>query len=339
MIFSFSLGALQTSLKKVDWFVIKINISIFNNTNDLSLIIMIFESGFEAVREVARHGSFTNAAKALGVSGPAVSRQVKSLEERLGLVLFHRTTRMVTLTEAGQQLVDTLDRGSDEVSGLIERLAEGQERPFGKLRLNAPMAFGEKFLVGPIAEYASLYPDVIVDIEFDDRRVHLVEEGYDLIIRIGALEDTGLIAKKLCDFPTIICASPGFLAHHGHPRTPSDLTRLPAVVYSNSASGNSMNYRTANGDVGVVNLSPAIYANSIGMLLEATKQGLGFSRLPEVFCAEALNEGTLIETLSEYDLIPDRAIFVMYPEKRYLPLKVRKFIDHLSARLSVMKNY
>jgi DNA-binding transcriptional LysR family regulator len=199
MIFSFSLGALQTSLKKVDWFEIKINISIFNNTNDLSLIIMIFESGFEAVREVARHGSFTNAAKALGVSGPAVSRQVKSLEERLGLVLFHRTTRMVTLTEAGQQLVDTLDRGSDEVSGLIERLAEGQERPFGKLRLNAPMAFGEKFLVGPIAEFASLYPDVTVDVEFDDKRVHLVEEGYDLIIRIGALEDTGLIAKKLCE--------------------------------------------------------------------------------------------------------------------------------------------
>ncbi|MEK9610322.1 MAG: substrate binding domain-containing protein, partial [Alphaproteobacteria bacterium] len=168
---------------------------------------------------------------------------------------------------------------------------------------------------------------------------HLVEEGYDLIIRIGALEDTGLIARKLCDFPAIICASPEFLAHYGHPRTPSELKRLPAVVYSNSVSGNSINYRTVNGEVGSVNLSPAIYANTIGMLLEATKQGLGFSRLPEVFCAEALNEGTLIEILSEYDLIPDRAIFVMYPEKRYLPLKVRKFIDHLSARLSVMKNY
>jgi DNA-binding transcriptional LysR family regulator len=109
-------------------------------------------------------------------------------------------------------------------------------------------------------------------------------------------------------------------------------------VYSNSANGNSINYRAVNGEVGSVNLSPAIYANTINMLLEATKQGLGFSRLPEVFCAEALNEGTLIEILSEYDLIPDRAIFIMYPEKRYLPLKVRKFIDHLSARLSVMKN-
>ena len=308
-------------------------------TNALKALIMIFDTGFEAVREVAKQGSFKNAARMLGITGPAVSRQVKSLEERLGLVLFHRTTRTVTLTEAGRQLVDTLDRGSEEVSGLIERLAEGQERPFGKLKINAPMAFGEKFLVGPIAEYASLYPDVIVDVEFDDRRVHLVEEGYDLIIRIGALEDTGLIAKKLCDFATIICASPGFLAHHGHPGTPSDLTRLPAVVYSNSASGNSMNYRNVNGDVGVVNLSPAIYANSIGMLLEATKQGLGFCRLPEILCAEALSDGTLIEILSEYDLIPERAIFAMYPEKRYLPLKVRKFIDHLSARLSIMKNH
>lgn len=294
---------------------------------------MIFESGFEAVREVAKQGSFTNAARVLGITGPAVSRQVKSLEERLGLVLFHRTTRTVTLTEAGQQLVGTLERGNEEVSGLIERLAEGQQRPFGKLKINAPMAFGEKFLVGPIAEYASLYPDVTVDVEFDDKRVHLVEEGYDLVIRIGALEDTGLIAKKLCDFPAVICASPEFLANHGKPQTPAELTKLPAVVYSNSASGHSMSYRGLNGDVGVVSLSPAIYANTIGMLLEATKQGLGFSRLPKVFCAEAIGDGTLTEILPEYDLIPDRAIFAMYPEKRHLPLKVRKFIDHLSQTL------
>ena len=93
------------------------------------------------------------------------------------------------------------------------------------------------------------------------------------------------------------------------------------------------------GKVGSINMSSAIYANTISMLLEATKQGLGFCRLPEVFCAEALKEGTLIKILSEYELTPERAIFVIYPEKRYLPLKVRRFIDHLSARLSAMKNY
>ena len=148
--------------------------------------MMIFSNGFEMMREVALHSSFTKAAAALGVSGAAISKQVKALEQRLGLVLFHRTTRTVSLTEAGKQLVDAINRSDEEISNLLEALSEGQNRPSGRLKINAPMAFGEKFLVGPIAEFALLYPDVVVDVEFDDKRVHLVEEGYDLIIRIGA---------------------------------------------------------------------------------------------------------------------------------------------------------
>ena len=177
---------------------------------------MIFSTGYEMVREVANQGSFSKAANSLGVSGPAVSKQVKSLEQRLGLVLFHRTTRVVSLTQAGRQLVDTLNRGDDEISSLLDQLSEGQETPSGKLKINVPMAFGERFLIDPIAEYARLYPNVIVDVEFNDKRVHLVEEGFDLVIRIGALEDSGLIAKRLCDFPAKICASPDFVKRFGH---------------------------------------------------------------------------------------------------------------------------
>ena len=148
---------------------------------------------------------------------PSVNKSNPLVEARL--LLFHRTTRTVSLTEAGRQLVDALNRGDDEISGLLDLLSEGQEKPSGKLKINAPMAFGERFLVGPIAEFARLYPEVIVDVEFNDKRVHLVEEGFDLVIRIGTLEDSGL-SKRLCGFPAKICASPDFIKRFGMPNRP-----------------------------------------------------------------------------------------------------------------------
>ena len=294
---------------------------------------MIYGSGFEMMCEVARYSSFTRAAHALNISGAAVSKQVKLLEQRLGLLLFHRTTRTVTLTEAGKQLVDVLNRGRDEISTLLEELVEGQERPAGKLRVNAPMAFGERFLVGPIADYAHLYPDVVVDVEFEDKRIHLIEEEYDLIIRIGTLKDSGLIARRLCDFPTHICASPTFLERHGTPITLSDLKGLPAVIYTNSSTGLALNYCDPDGIEGSVNLTPAIYANSIGMLLESTLKGIGFAHLPAIFCGQHLKDGSLIALLPDHTSILDKGLYVIYPDRRYLPMKVRLFIELLEKRL------
>ena len=300
---------------------------------------MLFSNGYEMVREVANHGSFSKAANALGISGPAVSKQVKSLEEKLGLVLFHRTTRIVSLTEAGRQLVDVLNRGDDEISSLLDELYEGQEKPSGKLKINAPMAFGERFLVGPIAEFARLYPEVIVDVEFNDKRVHLVEEGFDLVIRIGALEDSGLIAKRLCGFPARICASPDFIDRFGMPTRPSDLRHIPAVHYANAASGLSLAFNSPDGKEETVNLTPAIYANSIGMLVESALRGIGYARAPSFSVDEHLKDGRLIHILPEYKSLPERSVYAIYPDKRFLPLKVRKFIDLLSDCLSKMDNH
>ena len=297
---------------------------------------MIFSTGYEMVREVANQGSFSKAANSLGVSGPAVSKQVKSLEERLGLVLFHRTTRAVSLTQAGRQLVDVLNRGDDEISSLLDKLSEGQETPSGKLKINAPMAFGERFLIGQIAEYARLYPNVIVDVEFNDKRVHLVEEGFDLVIRIGALEDSGLIAKRLCNFPSRICASPDFVKKFGTPNRPSDLRQIPAIQYTNATTGPSLSFKSQDGIEEAVHLTPAMYANSIEMLLESTLKGIGFVRAPAFAVNEHLKEGRLIHLLPKYQSIPERCVYAMYPDKRFLPLKVRKFIDILSDYLGNM---
>ena len=297
---------------------------------------MIFSNGYQMVLAVANNGNFSKAANALGISKPAVSKQIKSLEQRLGLVLFHRTTRIVSLTESGRQLVDALNRGNDEISSLLDQLSEGQEKPSGKLKINAPMAFGERFLVGPIAEYARLHPEVVVDVEFNDKRVHLVEEGFDLVIRIGLLQDSGLIAKRLCNFPTKICASPDFIDRFGMPIKPSDLRNIPAVHYANAATGLSLTFKTPDGMEESVNLTPAIYVNSIGMLLEGILKGIGYARAPSFAVNGHLKEGRLIHLLTEYQSLPKHGVYAIYPDKRFLPLKVRKFIDLLSDRLGSM---
>lgn len=293
---------------------------------------MIFETGFETMRAVAENSSFTKAAQQLGVTGPAVSKQIKQLEERLSLTLFHRTTRSVTLTESGKQLFSALEKSNEELSSLIELLAEDRQRPFGKLKINAPMSFGEKFLAEPIAKFGKIYPDVTLEVEFDDKKVHLIEEGYDLIIRIGALESSSLIAKKLCNFSATICASPEFIDFYGMPATPQELQKLPAVIYTNS--GTAIEYENPEGTRGSINSRPAIYANSIEMLTEATLKGIGYVRLPDFFNSKYLNNGLLVSLLPNFKLLPERGIYAIYPDRRYLPLKVRKFIDHLATSMN-----
>ena len=293
---------------------------------------MIFETGFETMRAVAENSSFTRAAQQLGVTGPAVSKQIKQLEERLRLTLFHRTTRSVTLTEPGKQLFSALEKSNEELSSLIELLAEDRQRLFGKLKINAPMSFGEKFLAKPIAEFGKMYPDVTLEVEFDDKRVHLIEEGYDLVIRIGSLESSTLIAKKLCDFSATICASPEFIDFYGMPSNPEELKRLPAVIYTNSDT--ALEYQSPEGNRGSINSRPAIYANSIEMLIEATLKGIGYVRLPDFFNSKYLQSESLIPLLPSFKLLPERGIYAIYPDKRYLPLKVRKFIDYLAQQMS-----
>lgn len=293
---------------------------------------MIFETGFETMRAVAENSSFTKAAQQLGVTGPAVSKQIKQLEERLSLTLFHRTTRSVTLTESGKQLFSALEKSNEELSSLIELLAEDRQRPFGKLKINAPMSFGEKFLAEPIAKFGKIYPDVTLEVEFDDKKVHLIEEGYDLIIRIGALESSSLIAKKLCNFSATICASPEFIDFYGMPATPQELQKLPAVIYTNS--GTAIEYENPEGTRGSINSRPAIYANSLEMLTEATLKGIGYVRLPDFFNSKYLNNGSLVSLLPNFKLLPERGIYAIYPDRRYLPLKVRKFIDHLATSMN-----
>jgi DNA-binding transcriptional LysR family regulator len=295
---------------------------------------MFYSSAVEIFRAVMKRGNFAGAADELGISGAAVSKQIKSLEQRLNLVLFYRTTRSVVPTEAAQRLADLLVRNHDEFGTLLDQLSDAQATPSGRLRVNVPMSFGELFLRRPIAIFARRYPDVTVDVDFDDRRVHLVEDGYDLVVRIGVLEDSGLIARRVGDCPLYMCAAPKLLEDHGTPVSPTDIPALPAVIYSLAAAASSWSCRDADGAQTTVGLRPALYANSAGMMLDACIEGVGVAILPHFSCADALASGRLVRLLPEFDTVPDLGIYVVYPDKRFVPLKVRSFIDVIAAELA-----
>ena len=250
---------------------------------------MIFQNSFDIMMEVSKHKSFTKAASKLGISGAAVSKQIKILEDRLQLVLFNRTTRVVTLTDAGEQLFETLNRSEDEIKAVIRKITHGLEQPTGKLRINAPMAFGERFLVEVITNYAKKYPEVILDIDFDDKQINIIEEGYDLVIRIGKLDDSGLIARRICDFPAHVCASPSLIEKYGMPSKPDDLKKIPSVVYKNYKNSNLTFKNKKTNEETTIYTNPVIYTNTLELLLNSTIKGIGLCRIPDVFCKDKIS--------------------------------------------------
>ena len=296
---------------------------------------MIYSAAIRVFCAVMWQGSFTQAAIKLDLSGPAVSKQIKALEQRLGVRLFQRTTRTISPTEAAERLYTVLLGQDGQVQALFDEWASAQIEPTGRLKLAVPMAFGERFLHRPLLHYALRYPKVTVDVEFDDRRVHLLEGGYDLALRIGALEDSGLIARRIGNCPIYLCASPDFLDAQGQPEHPDALAQLPSIVYSNAAP--TWSYADAEGTVGRVTLQPHLVTNSADMIREACIAGLGLALLPAFSCLDALESGALSLVLPEYRTTPERGIYTLYPERRFVPLKVRALIDLLEAEFAEHK--
>jgi len=294
---------------------------------------MIFQNSFNIMIEVSKHKSFTKAASKLGISGAAVSKQIKILEDRLQLVLFNRTTRVVTLTDAGEQLFEALNRSEDEITAVIRKITHGLEQPTGKLRINAPMAFGERFLVDVITDYAKQYPGVILDIDFDDKQINIIEEGYDLVIRIGKLDNSGLIARRISDFPVHVCASPSLIKQYGMPLKPDDLKEIPSVVYKNYKNSNLTFKNKKTNEETTISTNPVIYTNTLALLLNSTLKGIGLCRLPAVFCRDKIKTGELLTLLPDYTMVPDRGVYAIYPDRRYLPMKVKLFIDAINNQL------
>jgi len=281
--------------------------------------------------EVAKHQSFAGAARALGLTGPAISKQVQSLEDQLGIKLLNRTTRHVSLTEEGAMYFEKARKALDDLNEAEMQLHELKACPTGKLKINAPMSFGSQFLTRPIAAFAEQYPEVELEVDFNDRWVDVVGEGYDVAIRIGVLEDSNLIARKLAPCPIVLCAGKKLNELHGLPNSVEQLADYPGIVYNKHEQKEVWRFKEkSSGLVSSKTLNRNFATNTAEMQLEACLSGLGVALLP-IFTADPyLRSGELIELFPDCYTYPERGIFAMYPQNSYLSARTRLFIDWLS---------
>lgn len=288
-------------------------------------------AGFAVFAAVVEAGSFTRAAAALGMTPSAVSKAVGRLEARLGARLLNRTTRRLGLTEAGQSFHDRCLRILAEAEEAERAVSALQRAPHGTLRVNAPVIFGMEYLAGVLPDFMARYPEVTVELSLNDRYVDLVEEGYDVAVRIGRLAPSSLMARKLCDSRHVVCAAPAYWARHGRPAHPAELARHPCLLYSYLSTGDEWRFDGPDGPVGI-RVSGPLRSNNGEVLRTAAVAGRGVALLPLFSCWRDLETGRLEPALTQY-VSPPGGIYAVWPHDRRPLAKVRAFVDFLVAGL------
>ena len=284
-----------------------------------------------AFARVAETRSFSEAARRLGTSKSVVSRQIMALEADLGARLFHRTTRSMTMTEAGEGYYERVSRILTEVDEANQSVTRLQTAPRGRLRVNAPMTFGIRHLAPAIPDFLALHPEVEIDRTMNDRFVDLIDEGYDMAVRIGRLTDSALVARKLAPLRRVVCASPAYLAARGVPLSPADLAAHDCLSYSNMAAAAEWSFAGPDGKPMSVEVRGRLRVNNGDALRIAALRGLGLANQPSVIIGADLQAGTLVGVLTDY-VIQDGGIYAVYPHLRHLSPKVRAFVDFLAER-------
>ncbi len=285
-------------------------------TNEL----MVFHS-------VVKHSSFAKAAEELALSPSGVSRIVTRLEERLGVRLVQRTTRSLSLTEAGSAFHA---RASQILEDLMDAEAEVQKataQPRGNLRITASLMFGQRYVTPLLAQILARFPELSIDLSLTNRFVDIIDEGIDLAIRIGALSDSRLIARRLCANQRVLVASPSYLERRGTPSHPDELSAHDCIVYTGFAKPREWKLHGPAGPVSV-SISGRVATNNIEVLDDTSKRGVGISVGPTMSAYSALLSGELVRVLPEYTFEPS-AIFAVYPSARQLTTKVRAVVDFL----------
>jgi len=276
---------------------------------------------------VVENGGFSAAARTLGISKSAVSKRINRLEARLGVRLLYRTTRKLSLTEAGERYFEHAAQALSAAARAEDAVTELQGEPQGQLRISSPMSFGRLHVAPMIPRLMQRYPKLRVDLVMDDRKVDLVAAGFDVAIRSGSgdLPDSTLVARRLAPLRQVLCASPGYIECHGLPAKPAELTRHNCVLYSYSSDANEWSLKR-NGQSESVLVSGNYRVNNSEALLEALREGVGIGRLPTFVAGPELKAGRLVKLLEPYG-IPDQVFYAVFPQREYLPAKVRAFVD------------
>ncbi|MYZ48248.1 LysR family transcriptional regulator [Propylenella binzhouense] len=278
---------------------------------------------------VVDSGGFSAAARQTGRSKALMSKYVAELEEELGARLLNRTTRQLSLTEAGEAAYAEGQEILKRVDHLREILEASSHVPQGRLRISAPRAIGESDLSRAMMEFLGRHPDIRLELHLEDRFVDVVEEGYDCAIRITALTDSSLIARKLADFRVAVYAAPEVLASHGRPHHPSELAGMPCIIDTNVRSRANWQFREGDSRFSVT-VAGRVEVNSPVAAAAAALAGFGFARGPWLLVRDHVRDGRLVTVLDEYEL-DGLGVFAIYPHRERMPVKVRAFIDHLVA--------
>ena len=280
---------------------------------------------------VVEAGGFSAAARELGLSKGAVSKRVARLEDRLGVRLLNRTTRRLSLSEAGEAFYAGCRRMVSEAEAAERAVTHLAAAPRGTLRVNAPMSFGQLHLAPALTAFLERYPEVAVDLVLDDREINLVQDGFDVGVRIAALRESSLIARRLAPSRALICAAPAYLAAHGSPARPEELTHHACLLYSYQTDPGIWVLRGPTGERRV-RVSGRLRANNGEALREAAVDGFGLVLLPSFLIAREVGHGLLTPVLRDWTVSNPAGIHAIYPAGRNLSPKVRVFVDFLAER-------
>lgn len=279
---------------------------------------------------VIENGSFARAAEKLGQSVSAVSRRVAELEEHLDARLLNRTTRRLSLTETGRAFHERAVQLLADLEEAEQGASAGGVTPRGTLKLTAPITYGIRVLAPIVAAFAAKYDQVRVDVDLSDRVVDLVDEGFDLAVRIGEIRSQFLVARRIGATSLVCCAAPSYLERHGTPRTPDDLARHSCLTYEYAATRHQWRFIGADGGDRVVRIGGPLHANNGRMLGALAIEGAGIVCEPDFILAPDLERGALVPILTDWTL-PSIAIHAAYPSRRHLSAKVRAFVDFLAG--------
>lgn len=277
-------------------------------------------------------GSFSKAAELLGHSASYVSKEISKLESRLGVRLLNRTTRSITLTSAGKQYFERSQQLVIDALNAEQAIGSMQVTPKGVLKLTAPVSLGRAHLNTILADFLSVYPDVDLDVDYSQRKVDLIAEGYDVAIRVGSLQDSNLIAKRIGETQVAYLASPAYLKKYGIPNEPAELSQHRVVSYSNLGTPKHWEFRHKSREKLGVKVNPRLVCNDADLQVEVGTAGIAILQLPTIFCQAQLSVGELVEILPDY--APENlGIYAVYPHRKFLSAKVDVFIKFISQKL------
>lgn len=272
---------------------------------------------------------FSSASRKTGRSKALLSKHVRALEDSLGVLLLNRSTRQLSLTEAGHAYYLRAQEILHEISDLQDSISAAHANARGRIKISAPHLFADVPIGRSLIDFCAAHPEIHLDIHLDDRFVDMIEEGFDLAIRITRMDDSSLIARQLMKVRCIVCASPALIARRGEPEKPEDLRHLPCLIDRNIRSFNHWTFKNKDGSEFAIAINGPLEVNSPRITCQAATAGIGFARMPFFVAEQELKSGRLKAVLTDY-AVTGTSVYAVYPHRRYLPARVRLLVDYLA---------